>query len=62
MSSQVVIPPGKTFIDTLNKSFADVKIEQPDQGIDTTDFLAAADSLTTLFGNSYTMLQQSGQG
>ncbi|KAF5853424.1 hypothetical protein GGP41_001983 [Bipolaris sorokiniana] len=46
----VAIPPGGTFFDTLNKSFVDVSIDESnDKAIKTTDFLQAAESLTTLF-------------
>jgi hypothetical protein len=45
------IPEGKTFLDTLKLSFVDVKIEtDKDNAIRTTDFLEAAEALTTLFG------------
>lgn len=43
-------PPGGTFFDTVTKSFVDVEIdESKDSAIRTTDFLEAAESLTTLF-------------
>jgi hypothetical protein len=43
-------PPGGTFFDTLKKSFVDVKVDDSkDNAILTTDFLDAAESLTTLF-------------
>lgn len=42
-------PPGGTFLDTLKKSFTDVKMDS-NKAIPTTDFLDAAESLTTLFG------------
>jgi len=46
----VAIPPGGTFFDTLEKSFVDVPIdESKDKAIPTTEFLAAAESLLTLF-------------
>ena len=38
-----------TWFDTINKSFADVPIGA-DDGISTTEFLEAAESLVTLFG------------
>ena len=51
MSSAIIIPPGGTWFDTMKKSFADVPIYfEDDSGIATTDFLEAADSMTTLFG------------
>jgi hypothetical protein len=44
------IPPGGTFFDTLSKSFVDVPVdESKDKAISTTEFLEAAESLTTLF-------------
>jgi len=51
MSTTSAVPPGGTFFDTIKKSFADVKVDQAhDNTIDTSDFLQAAESLTTLFG------------
>ena len=43
----MAFPPGGTFFDTLKRSFTDVPV---DSGIATTQFLEAAESLTTLFG------------
>lgn len=44
-------PPGKTFLDTLKRSFTDVPVnKEKDNAIATTEFLEAAESLTTLFG------------
>jgi hypothetical protein len=44
-------PEGKTFLDTLKRSFTDVKVDaSKDNSINTTEFLEAAESLTTLFG------------
>jgi hypothetical protein len=45
------IPPGKTWFDTHQTSFSDVKIG-PDGGIETEAFLEAAEATTTLFGTS----------
>ncbi|KAH7084568.1 glycolipid transfer protein domain-containing protein [Paraphoma chrysanthemicola] len=43
-------PPGGTFFETLKKSFVDVPVdESKDNAISTTEFLEAAESLTTLF-------------
>lgn len=40
-----------TFFDTINKSFVDVPVDAAkDNAISTTEFLEAAESLTTLFG------------
>ena len=45
------IPPGGTWFDTLKQSFETVPInEANDNAISTTDFLQAAEALTTLFG------------
>jgi hypothetical protein len=42
---------GKTFLDTLKRSFTDVPVnKEKDDAISTTEFLEAAESLTTLFG------------
>jgi hypothetical protein len=44
-------PPGKTFLDTLKRSFSNVPInKEKDNAIATMEFLEAAESLTTLFG------------
>lgn len=44
-------PPGGTWFDTIKRSFADVPVDAAnDNGISTTEFLEAAESLTTLFG------------
>lgn len=44
-------PPGGTFFDTVKKSFVDVPVDDSkDHAISTTEFLEAAESLTTLFG------------
>lgn len=43
------IPAGKTWFDTLKQSFVNVSIGS-DQGIETSSFLEAAESTTTLFG------------
>lgn len=49
--SAPVIPPGGSWLDTLKKSFVDVHVDAAnDNAIATTDFLDAAESLTTLFG------------
>lgn len=43
-------PPGGTFFDIIKKSFKDVPIDaSKDDAISTTEFLEAAESLTTLF-------------
>ncbi|KAL4897349.1 glycolipid transfer protein domain-containing protein [Aspergillus ambiguus] len=44
------IPPGGTWFDTIKRSFADVPVDAGnDNGISTTEFLEAAESLVTLF-------------
>lgn len=46
----VTIPPGKTFFDTLQRSFDQVPIDEAnDNGVSTTEFLEAAEALVTLF-------------
>ena len=43
--------PGGTFFDKLKKSFTDVPVEKNNNNaIPTSEFLEAAESLTTLFG------------
>jgi len=43
-------PPGGTFFDTAKKNFVDVPVDkEADNAISTSDFLDAAESLTTLF-------------
>ncbi|KAI0596799.1 het-c [Biscogniauxia sp. FL1348] len=45
-----VIPPGGTLLDTFKRSFVDVPIvADKDNAISTTEFLDAAESLTTMF-------------
>ncbi|KAK1996077.1 glycolipid transfer protein [Colletotrichum falcatum] len=44
------IPPGGTYLDTFKKSFVDVPVDaEKDNAISTTEFLDAAESLTTIF-------------
>lgn len=49
MASTNAYPPGGTFLDTLKKSFVDVPIAPGTNAVSTTEFLEAAESLTTLF-------------
>ncbi|TVY32934.1 Pleckstrin homology domain-containing family A member [Lachnellula subtilissima] len=50
MATVNAYPPGGTFLDTLKKSFTDVPVDkEKDNAISTTEFLEAAESLTTLF-------------
>ena len=47
-----------TWFDTIQKSFADVPVDAAnDNGISTTEFLQAAESLTTLFGKALLLYQ-----
>lgn len=51
MSSKPAYPPGGTWFDTLKKSFTGVTLDATnDNAIPTSDFLEAAESLTSLFG------------
>lgn len=44
-------PPGQTFFDAIKRSFVDVPVDSTkENAISTTEFLEAAESLTTLFG------------
>jgi hypothetical protein len=53
MATTQAYPPGGTFLDAIKKSFADVPVDkEKDNAIATTEFLEAAESLTTLFGTS----------
>jgi hypothetical protein len=53
MATTNAYPPGGTFLDTLKKSFTDVPVDkEKDNAISTTEFLEAAESLTTLFGTA----------
>ncbi|GAO15754.1 uncharacterized protein UV8b_00926 [Ustilaginoidea virens] len=48
--SAPVIPPGGTIVQTFRRSFADVPVDaEKDNAIATTEFLDAAESLTTMF-------------
>ncbi|KAL8669645.1 MAG: hypothetical protein Q9168_005771 [Polycauliona sp. 1 TL-2023] len=50
MAFQAAIPPGGTWFDTLKKSFVDVPVQSSNgNAIPTSEFLEAAESLTTLF-------------
>ena len=55
-------PPGRTFLDTMKRSFVDVPVDKSkDNAITTSEFLEAAESLTTLFGMSIRPSQTSEQ-
>jgi hypothetical protein len=55
--SPTPIPPGGTWFDTVRRSFADVPIDiDDDNGIATTEFLEAAESMTTIFGTNWIAL------
>lgn len=49
--SAPVIPPGGTIVQTFRRSFVDVPINAENgNAVATTEFLDAAESLTTMFG------------
>jgi hypothetical protein len=51
MAPKLVVPKGKTFFETMKKSFVDVQIDESNgNAIPTADFLDAADSFKSLFG------------
>lgn len=51
--SAPVIPPGGTIVQTFRQTFEKVPIDaEKDNAISTTEFLDAAESLTTIFGAS----------
>lgn len=53
MSATLTYPPGGTFFDTIKLSFADVPVDRSSgNAIPTTEFLEAAESLTSLFGTT----------
>ena len=48
-----MVPAGGTYLDTFKKSFVDVPVDAAkDNAIATSDFLEAAEALTTMFGRS----------
>ncbi|OAA68279.1 glycolipid transfer protein [Niveomyces insectorum RCEF 264] len=50
MAATAAVPTGGTFLDTMRRSFVDVPIDAAnDNAIDTSAFLEAAESLTTMF-------------
>jgi len=58
LPSQHSFPSGGTWFDTLRKSFVDVPVDAgKDNAIPTTEFLEAAESLTTLFGRTSSIPQ-----
>ena len=49
----IQIPAGGTYLDTFKKSFVDVPVDAAkDNAISTEEFLEAAESLVTIFGES----------
>lgn len=49
--SAPVIPPGGTIVQTFRQSFVDVPVDaEKGNAVSTTEFLDAAESLTTMFG------------
>lgn len=52
--SAPVIPPGSTIVQSFKQSFVDVPVDTANgNAIATTQFLDAAESLTTMFGTPY---------
>lgn len=50
--SAPVIPPGGTIVQTFKQSFVDVPVDaEKNNAVATTQFLDAAESLTTIFGS-----------
>ncbi|KIN00527.1 hypothetical protein OIDMADRAFT_42417 [Oidiodendron maius Zn] len=50
MATTKAYPPGGTFLDTIKRSFSDVPVDkEKDNAVSTSEFLEAAESLTTLF-------------
>jgi hypothetical protein len=46
-----IYPPGQTFFGNIKRNFVDVPVDKTNENaIATTEFLEAAESLTTLFG------------
>lgn len=51
MAAAAVIPADGTYLDSFKKSFTQVPVDaEKDNAIATTEFLDAAESLTTMFG------------
>lgn len=49
--SAVVIPPGGTIVQTFKRTFDNVTLDaDKNNAVNTTEFLEAAESLTTIFG------------
>jgi hypothetical protein len=54
MASTSTYSGGHTFFDSIKRSFADVPVDSANNNaIDTSAFLEAAESLTTLFGKQF---------
>lgn len=48
------IPPGGTIVQTLKRSFVDVPVDSANgDAVSTSEFLEAAESLTTIFGTAF---------
>tara|TARA_R110002060_G_scaffold77586_1_gene89246 strand:+ start:571 stop:813 length:243 start_codon:yes stop_codon:yes gene_type:complete len=61
MAAVNAYPPGGTFLDTLKVSFTNVPVDkEKDNAVATTEFLEAAESLTTLFGTQFCLGNQAG--
>ena len=53
MAAIAQIPAGGTYLDTFKKSFTDVPVDAASgNAVSTSEFLEAAESLTTMFGNA----------
>lgn len=51
MASATTFPPGGTIIQVLKRSFTDVPVDAANgNAVSTSEFLEAAESLTTIFG------------
>lgn len=62
MAALAAYPPGGTFLDTLKVSFTAVPVDkEKDNAVSTTEFLDAAESLTTLFGTDTSLVMDSCQ-
>lgn len=54
MASATTVPPGGTIVQVLKRSFVDVPVDSAaGDAISTSEFLEAAESLTTIFGTTF---------
>ena len=57
MASAPTFPPGGTIVQVLKRSFKDVPVDAANgNAISTSEFLEAAESLTTIFGTATPLL------